>query len=360
MENMVLKLVAINVLAALIFSGVTCFIPIYLSELGYSESEIGVVFALGSVVLILTPLFSLLADWWGRRRMTQLSILSGSLSYVAYAVNGYVGKILESVYSATWVLKSAIADVCPSKELNSVLANLNGTEILAYSCGMVVGGILIGYLGFSQMFYIAAFFNFFLIFLLPKFKEQTQVRMHFDWNFSKPMLVALSISLVWGVVEGLIAVIIPLIYSEFFKLDIIKIGAFISIIEIIYALPLILLHKRLDRHNAKWLAISAWLLSIPLSALLFMTRDFLPFYLLTLLAAAVYAFFPTAVDRIVVDASRKKYLTFDMSLSRTSFSLGFGIGALLVGPVVGAFGLFGVYFVEIIQGLVFLALLMLV
>ncbi len=360
MDNMVLKLVAINVLATIIFSGVTSFIPIYLSEIGYSESEIGVVFAIGSAVLVLTPLFSLLADWWGRRRMTQLSILSGSLSYVAYTMNGYVGKILESVYSATWVLKSAIADVCPSKELNSVLANLNGTEVLAYSCGMVVAGILIGYLGFSQMFYIAAFLNFFLIFLLPKFKESVQPKMRFHWNFSKPMLVALSLSLVWGLGESIIIILVPLIYSEFFQLDIIKIGAFISIIEITHALPLVLLQKRLNRHDAKGLAISACLLGIPLSALLFVTREFFPFYILALLASAVYAFFPTAIDRIVVDASRKEYLAFDMSLSHTSFSLGFVLGSLLVGSVVAGFGLFGVYFVEIFQGLVFLALLLLV
>ena len=358
MDSIVSRLAAVNIFAWVIYSAVSSFIPIYLSESGYSEAQIGLIFAVGALVMLARPFFSLLADWWGRRRLTQISILSGSLSYIAYTVNAYAGKFLEYVYSATWVLRSAIVDACPKRELNSVLANLNGTEVLAYGCGMVLGGIVIGYLGFSQTFYIAAVLNFLLIFFIPRFRERTAHEvMRVDWNFSKPLLIVSLLSLAWGVGHGITTVIVPLIYSDFFQLDIVRIGAFVSIVEVVHALPLMVLKKRLDSHDARMLAIFSSLIIIPVSALLFMTRIFPTFYLLTLLVSAVYAFFPTALDRLVVDASRKKFLAFDMSITTTTYSLGLGIGALLVGPVVGTFGLFGAYLVEVVQGLLIIGLL---
>ena len=359
MDSVILKLITINTLGILVFSTVSSFIPIFLSNRGYSAPEIGFIYALGALVVLLMPVFSLLADHLGKRKFLQLSFIFTSISFVGYTINAYLGKIADSLSYASWVMRAAIADLTPKKILNSTLARLGSTELLAISCGIVLGGILIQHLGFNSWFYAAAVINLILgLFFIPKFTEKHRLTsIKPEWHFPKPLLVVCGLSFLWGTGSGIMGLSTPLLFSDFFQINIIKIGALISITALAYSLPPLLAGKNMDKLQARNLLGVSCFLSFVFSIILFFNRSFPSYYILAIIQSSLLSFIPSTLDRLIVDSSRSKHRAFDISFAKTTYFLGNGLGAILFGYMVSMFGLFGGYLVQAVELILMAALL---
>lgn len=345
-----MRLVLVNTFGVMLYAAVSNFVPIFLSGQGLSAAQIGQVYALGAVLSLLSPLFSIWADRTGKRTSLLISLLSSSVSYAGFTFNAYLGKLAEGLSSATWTMRAAIGDVCPKEQLTRVLGLLNGTEQLAYSIGLLVGGVLIGWVGFVPAFWAMAVCNLLLCAGVPRFPDVKHAStLEVCFRIPTPLLVLGAVSFVWGAGGAVMGIALPLLFSDFFSIDVARIGVLFGVHNLAFSLPPLLLGHRLGRLKARPLLVGAAVLSLAFTVLLFFSRDFVPFFMLLLGQASVYSFLYLAFDRLALDASRKENRAFDMSFHRTLYFAGGIMGDLLVGPVVESFGLHGAFLVQALE-----------
>ena len=150
-----LGMVVANIASEMVFA----FLPVYLTRLGASVAEVGLVFSVASVVpLALQILGGWLSDSIGRLRTIALGALGGSLGYIGFVLAPswewvllalgfeYIsGSLVGPSYSAF------IAEQSSANTRGQVFGIVNGIYLVVRVVGPALGGFLAGRYGFEVM-----------------------------------------------------------------------------------------------------------------------------------------------------------------------------------------------------------------
>ncbi|MGM7683866.1 MFS transporter [Cytobacillus sp. Hm23] len=160
----VLFIVSIAIFTDMLMYGlVVPFLPIYATDLGASQSFVGILFASYAIALfIATPFSGALADRIGRKKMITIGLLGLGVTTIVFAMSTtlwllVVARALQGVAaSIPWSAGLAfVADVFPSEERGKAM----GIAISGQSAGVLFGPLFGGWLfelgGYKLPFFVA-------------------------------------------------------------------------------------------------------------------------------------------------------------------------------------------------------------
>jgi len=179
--------------------------PNYLLEKGFSASEIGLIFSIASLLLLISRSFiGKLSDFLGRKLIMSIGLLSQSVATFLYPVIGKLHEFIftKSLEEVSETLKSSVedaimADVFKKKIRAKILAKLGTLYPLSRGLAMLLGFLVVTYFSVTLGFWVAgsSLFLSFVIFslLFKEEKKKVRVKMRFSIRkYSKPFkLIAL-------------------------------------------------------------------------------------------------------------------------------------------------------------------------
>ncbi|MFS1515691.1 MFS transporter [Bacillus sp. SCS-151] len=165
----VLFIVSIAIFTDMLMYGlVVPFLPIYATDLGASQSFVGILFASYAIALfIATPISGALADRIGRKIMITIGLLGLGVTTIVFAMSTslwllVIARALQGVAaSIPWSAGLAfVADVFPSEERGKAM----GIAISGQSAGVLFGPLFGGWLfelgGYKLPFFVAGGISF--------------------------------------------------------------------------------------------------------------------------------------------------------------------------------------------------------
>jgi MFS transporter, DHA1 family, multidrug resistance protein len=163
---------AVTLSASLIFTGFTLvmpFLPLYIHLLGVqSQSQVAI---WAGLVLGVSPLIaSLVGPFWGRiadRYGLKLMAVRISLAlfliwfFTGFARNVYqlfTLRVLLGVFAGFNTFSiSLVTQLCPEEKVGRVIGTLQATQIFSAALGPFVGGMLAGWIGIRNAFFVTSF-----------------------------------------------------------------------------------------------------------------------------------------------------------------------------------------------------------
>jgi MFS family permease len=322
------------------------YLPIYLKDAGYSTFQIGEIISISAFIMLIQPLIGFLSDRFGRNVFITIGKTIRSLGIFLYTINPYLGRVMDTGGNLLYqpLYKPLIVEKSKKKHVASRLGLLMFFGVFGFTIGPAIGGFIYSISNYETIFHLLAALTFFTILLVPRKESGREKRkdLRFDINFKKPLLVLCIISLLVGYADGMRLVLFPLIFTDHYNLTPSDAGFYITLGSIGYALSILLLHKKLDRWRQKRAASTFIFLSGFFQVLMFYTNDFATFLSFSFLSSAAFALFLPLTDKLIADASRKKYLAFDMAFASAIYSLGSVFGGLTAGNFELLFGVKGV------------------
>ena len=183
-------------------------LPLYLIGLNFSATEIGLIFSLAGLILILFRfLFGKLSDLRGRKTLMSLGLLADSLATSFYpfisslAQFSLIRGIKDVAYNTTSTMEDAlVGDSFPRRIRLRILARLGTIFPLGRALAAITGFLVVTYLSVIYGFYVAAasLFLAFLVFTIfykeKRIKRVTSFRFTTK-NISKPLVIVSLIGL---------------------------------------------------------------------------------------------------------------------------------------------------------------------
>jgi MFS transporter, DHA1 family, multidrug resistance protein len=159
------------------------FLPMYLLELGVSQSEVamysgGVFSVTFFVAAIMAPIWGKMADKKGKRLMAIRAGIGLSLTYflggfVTSPEQLFVVRILQGFANGFLPASLAIASSsAPPEELGSSLGIVQTGQILGMVLGPLLGGVIAEAIGMRSSFYLAGLLLFFVVLLVVFFVQE--------------------------------------------------------------------------------------------------------------------------------------------------------------------------------------------
>jgi MFS transporter, DHA1 family, multidrug resistance protein len=163
---------AVTLSASLIFTGFTLvmpFLPLYIHLLGVqSQSQVAI---WAGLVLGISPLIaSLVGPFWGRiadRYGLKLMAVRISLAlfliwfFTGFARNVYqlfTLRVLLGVFAGFNTFSiSLVTQLCPEEKVGRVIGTLQATQIFSAAVGPFIGGMLAGWIGIRNAFFVTSF-----------------------------------------------------------------------------------------------------------------------------------------------------------------------------------------------------------
>lgn len=150
--------------------------PNYLLRKGFSATEIGLIFSIASLILLISRTFiGKISDILGRKMIMSLGLLIRSLTVPFYPIMSklYEFSILKGLQELSNTLTSSVedaiqADIFKKKIRARILAKLGTVYPLSRALGAMIGFFVVTYLSLIHGFYISALVLFvsFLVFFL--------------------------------------------------------------------------------------------------------------------------------------------------------------------------------------------------
>ena len=177
-------------------------LPLYLIDLSFSATEIGLIFSLAGIILALFRfLVGKLSDLKGRKIIMSLGLLTDSIATAIFpAVStithfSIIKGIKEISYNLTSTMEDALmGDSFPRRIRSRILARLGTIFPLGRALGAITGFLVVTYLSVIHGFYAAAasLFLAFIVFTVF-YKEKTLKRItsyrFTTRNISRPLLI---------------------------------------------------------------------------------------------------------------------------------------------------------------------------
>ena len=167
----------ISVLPLMVCSGmVYSVLAIYISELGASKTEIGMIYMTGSAVgALISPMVGRVSDRIGRKPVMAMSMVGFIVAFAAYSLieSALYAFPIQALEGATWaamgtVASAFIADLAPEKERGWAMGMYERTWFIGWIIGPMLGGYLADTIGFKATLIIGSALTFagLVIFLL--------------------------------------------------------------------------------------------------------------------------------------------------------------------------------------------------
>ncbi|MDY6845165.1 MAG: MFS transporter [Thermodesulfobacteriota bacterium] len=183
MENKKLYIACASMMPLMICSGmVYSVLALYISDLGASATQIGLVFMTGaSAGAIMAPIFGKLSDTIGRRPVLLLSMLGFSIVFILYSLIENLMYVfpIQILEGATWVAfgttaTALIADIVPSEKRGWGIGIYDLTWNLGWIIGPALGGFLADTVGFRTTFLLSSMLIIFGLFIALSFVKETK------------------------------------------------------------------------------------------------------------------------------------------------------------------------------------------
>lgn len=159
------------------------FIPFYIQEMGIIRKEqidiyTAILSAAPAITLaIMSPVWGIAADRWGKKLMLLRAMLFSSLiiagmGMVANVNQLVVLRLLQGIFTGTITASSAlVASETPNSRLSYSLGFLSSSTFIGSSIGPVIGGFFAGYIGYRPSFFIGGalmLLDFFIVLFFVK------------------------------------------------------------------------------------------------------------------------------------------------------------------------------------------------
>jgi MFS family permease len=155
-------------------------LALYISELGASKTEIGMIYMTGAAVgALVSPMIGRLSDRIGRKPVMAISMVGFALAFAAYSLieSALYAFPIQALEGATWaamgtVASAFIADLAPERERGWAMGMYERTWFIGWIVGPMLGGYLADNIGFRATLIIGSALTVagLLVFLL-KVKE---------------------------------------------------------------------------------------------------------------------------------------------------------------------------------------------
>lgn len=168
------------------FSIVFPLLPFYARHFNASETQVGFLAASFAIAqFIFSPFWGRLSDRFGRKPIISISLLGGTLSFLAFAISPnltflFIARFMQGFFSAAGlpVAQAYVADVTSKEDRIKGMSKLGASLGLGFIFGPAIGGILSN-ISLQTPFLIAglvAFLNFIFvqIFLSESLKKKEE------------------------------------------------------------------------------------------------------------------------------------------------------------------------------------------
>ena len=155
-------------------------LALYMSELGASKTEIGLIYMTGSAMgALVSPMIGRLSDRVGRKPILAASMGGFTVAFLAYSLidKAFYAFPIQALEGATWaamgtVASAFIADVAPAEERGWAMGVYERVWFLGWMIGPAVGGFLADHLGFKVTLLVGSVLTLFgLVFFTLKVGE---------------------------------------------------------------------------------------------------------------------------------------------------------------------------------------------
>ncbi len=138
------------------------FFPVYASEVGRHPGEIGLLFGIqGVAIIIARPFMGIISDRYGRKKMIIGGLILCAISFVFIPLNhefiplfllaGFFGLGEAITTSST---SSLVADLCQARSLGSAMGLFGSIMDIGHASGPLFFGLLVGVLGYLWTFHL--------------------------------------------------------------------------------------------------------------------------------------------------------------------------------------------------------------
>lgn len=142
---------------------ITTVLPLYASEIGASQLDVGVLGLFYGLTYVLSATPSgKLSDFLGRKTLIALGMALSITSYLLYALSATVfhlglARAIEGMGWATWwvSLEALTTQISSSKEAGKLMGSVGTVYGLGFMFGSVIGGLISHNLGHNLAFYFA-------------------------------------------------------------------------------------------------------------------------------------------------------------------------------------------------------------
>jgi len=337
-------------------------LPAYAENLGLSDFQIGFLFAMFSIALVIAAVpIGMLSDRFGRKPFILFGMFAMSGAFIFYAfAESYVvllvARALDGLTAAaTWVAAMALVSESFGKdEMGEKMGFLMATSALGGIAGPVLGGVLSDALGYRAPFYAIAgaclVAGAFSIFLKETRSGRKRMRLSFK-RMLKPVLsnrtvlLASSLMVISTLGLGLLEPTFPLYLEETFSMSPTGIGLFFGMMMLFYGATSPAAGKLSDRLGRKKPILVGLLATAVIMPFLAISQNVPVLFILMGAVGVTFALFSTPALPLVTDAlpeisaGESAPAGTVYGLMNLFFSLGFALGPLLGGAIMGWVGL---------------------
>ncbi|NIO43953.1 MAG: MFS transporter [Candidatus Aenigmarchaeota archaeon] len=341
-------------------------LPFFLLAEEFSASQIGIIFSVASVILLMSRIFiGKLSDVWGRKKILSSGLLIKSASISLFPFLGSIHEfgIVKGLREIGDTLGESVhdalqADVFKKKTRAKILAKLGTILPLSRALAAIIGFLIVTYLSLYHGFFIAAGIAFlsFLVFTIF-FKEEKPKKVKRSFKFSM-RAYSKKFKLI-AIIGFLIAVNFSVAYFPGFFILAQNIGISEGLLFILLFLDYIISSlfawwsgKWIDKFGReKTVALGAFLFSFFILLYPF-SSSVVQFFLILVIVSIGFYIYRIAFKTILMDATIFKYRGEQMGFAKTLQGIGDMIGPALGGFLIDSISLASAFYFAGFIGLI--------
>lgn len=335
-------------------------LPVYASDLGVSEFQVGFLFATYAIAVIVASIpLGYLSDRYGRKPFVLFGMFAMAGAFVFYGLaRSYlvlvIARILDGLTAAaTWSAALAlVGDRFEESEMGSRMGYVMGAAALGGIAGPLIGGVLYDVAGYGAPFYAIAalcFLGGVTAFFLreirrPKEEYETDlIKIVTPILKNRTILIACLVSLVTTIGFGLLEPTLPLYLQRTFSVSPTEIGLLFGVMSLFFAAGSPIAGKLSDKYGRKDPLIIGLAMTSVLVPLLVVYQSLPPIFVLMALLGITIALFSTPMLPLITDAltdaggAERGGTAF--GLMNLFWSMGYALGPLLGSGIMTLSGL---------------------
>jgi MFS transporter, DHA1 family, multidrug resistance protein len=318
-------------------------VPLFLIDLSFSATEIGLIFTVGGIFLaVFRFLVGKFSDIRGRKTLMSLGLLGDSLATAFFPFVSAIGQfsvikgIKEVALNLTSTMEDAlIGDSFPRESRPRILARLGATFLLGRTISAVAGLLIVTYFSVIYGFYVAAIALFlaFLVFTIF-FKEPTKEKItsyrFTTKNISKSLVIITLIGL--ALYLSFTIAYIPGVFILANSLGLAEADLFIMFL-LVYAISSVFVWKTESwiKNHGRETILGITALGIGLFTMVYVIASDMATFFIALMGVAIsFYVFRIAYKTTLLDATGRKHRGEQVGFNKMITSFG-----SIAGPVTG-------------------------